>query len=275
MGPLPGTFDLRSSNSKSWPFSRGKNDKKKMVNSTNATNKQNVNNNNNKVVNNQKSGEATNRPPVTTVVDNDSMALPDVITDKTNTGNQQFRCSPVETPLLQTQLHRSTSSLSTSTSTGSAQTQSQGTHSIVHASVSGFVPIRHRLQEIRDMAYVVDVTWSDGRTHMVKRTFSDFYNFHFYLLDEWGAKECKDGPLRLTFYLPGQFVNPRNQSAKMHVEPRCLPWHIHEEVPQCMRHVTRHHVRPWEGQSVKCESCVGPRFVSVEPNPFWLRANKI
>ena len=69
--------------------------------------------------------------------------------------------------------------------------------------MSGFVPVRKRLQEINDMAYVVDVTWSDGRTHMVKRTFSDFYNFHFYLLDEWGTRDGKDGPLRLTFYLPG------------------------------------------------------------------------
>ena len=82
---------------------------------------------------------------------------------------------------------------------------SQGAHCITEACVSGFVPIKHGLNQIKDMAYVVEVTWSDGRTHMIKRTFTDFYFFHYDLLEEWGAKECKHGLLKLTFYLPGLY----------------------------------------------------------------------
>ena len=82
---------------------------------------------------------------------------------------------------------------------------SHGTLSIVEVCVSGFVPIRHKLKEMKDIAYVVEVTWSDGRTHMVKRTFTDFYNFHCYLLDEWRSVKYKDGPVKLTLYLPGWY----------------------------------------------------------------------
>ena len=165
MGPLPGTFDLRST-SKGWSQDQ---DRKDAVNNG-ATSKTK-----NKTLN-KKTKTLNSIPSSLTAVINPDKDLPDRITDGGNTAKIQKK---QQIPL------------------------SQGSHYIVQACVSGFVPIRQRLQEINDMAYVVDVTWSDGRTHMVKRTFSDFYNFHFYLLDEWGTRDCKDGPLRLTFYLPG------------------------------------------------------------------------
>ena len=76
---------------------------------------------------------------------------------------------------------------------------------ISEACVSGFVPVKHGLHQIKDMAYVVEVTWSDGRTHMIKRTFTDFYLFHYGLLEEWGTKDCRNGLIGLTFYLPGWY----------------------------------------------------------------------
>ena len=161
MGPLPGTFDLRST-SKGWSQEQDKN------NGTTSKMK-------NKILN-KKTKTLNNTPAGLTAVINPDKELPGLITDSGNTGKLQKK---QQIPL------------------------SQGSHYIVQACVSGFVPVRQRPQEINDMAYVVDVTWSDGRTHMVKRTFSDFYNFHFYLLDEWGTRDCKDGPLKLTFYLPG------------------------------------------------------------------------
>ena len=165
MGPLPGTFDLRST-SKGWSQDQ---DKKDVVsNGTTSKTK-------NKTLN-KKTKTLNNTPVSLTALVNPDKDLSELISDSGNTGKIQRK---QQIPL------------------------SQGSHYIVQACVSGFVPVRKRLQEINDMAYVVDVTWSDGRTHMVKRTFSDFYNFHFYLLDEWGTRDGKDGPLRLTFYLPG------------------------------------------------------------------------
>ena len=113
-----------------------------------------------------------------TIEDDGEMDLPDLVRD---TGKDMWKLQQ-QTPLI-----------------------AQGTHSIVEVCVSGFVPIKHTLTEIKDMAFVVEVTWSDGRTHMIKRTFSDFYNFHFYLLDEFKSASYKQGPLRLTFYLPGWY----------------------------------------------------------------------
>ena len=166
MGPLPGTFDVRSTNTE-WSSQDQKN--KEVVKNRMTTKLKN------KLLN-KKTTNALSKSAVNTT--NTDVDLPDLIIDSANTGKMPKKLQ-ISTP--------------------------QGTHYIVQACVSGFAPIRHKLQEINDMAYVVDVTWSDGRTHMVKRTFSDFYNFHFYLLDEWGTKECKEGPLKLTFYLPGWY----------------------------------------------------------------------
>ena len=166
MGPLPGTFDVRSTNTE-WSSQDQKN--KEVVKNGMTTKLKNE-------LLNKKTTNALSKTVVnTTNIDGD---LPDLIIDRSYTGKIPKK---LQIPIL------------------------QGTHYIVQACVSGFAPIRQKLQEINDMAYVVDVTWSDGRTHMVKRTFSDFYNFHFYLLDEWGTKECKEGPLKLTFYLPGWY----------------------------------------------------------------------
>ena len=95
-------------------------------------------------------------------------------------------------------------------SPGDLQAHSPGAHYIVRAVVSGFVPIRRGgggLGAVTEMAFVIEVTWSDGRTHMVKRTFSDFCNFHFYLLEEWADKGGKDGLFKLTLLLPGQYLS--------------------------------------------------------------------
>ncbi len=89
-------------------------------------------------------------------------------------------------------------------SNGTPYVATTGAHYIIRAAVTGFVPLRHGVEILNDMAFIVDVTWSDGRTHMVKRTFSDFYNFHFYLLDEWGAKMDDNGTIQLTYFLPGK-----------------------------------------------------------------------
>ena len=169
MGPLPGTFDVRSTNTTEWP-SQDQNNKEVVKNGMTTKLK-------NKLWN-KKSKASLCKTAVNAPVNTD-VDLPDLIIDSANTGKVLKK---VQIPV------------------------PQRAHYIVQACVSGFVPLRHRIQqEINDMAYVVDVTWSDGRTHMVKRTFTDFNNFHFYLLDEWGTKDCKEGPLRLTFYLPGWY----------------------------------------------------------------------
>ena len=86
---------------------------------------------------------------------------------------------------------------------GETFTPTLGVHSIKHAEVTGFVPIRNGTNSVKEMAFIVEVTWSDDRTHMVKRTFSDFYNFHFYLLEEWAEKTGCGGLFKLTYTLPG------------------------------------------------------------------------
>lgn len=53
---------------------------------------------------------------------------------------------------------------------------------VVLASVSGF--IERRCRSGRDYIYIVEVSWSDGRTTYVKRTYEDFLNFENSVISE-------------------------------------------------------------------------------------------
>ncbi len=63
---------------------------------------------------------------------------------------------------------------------------------------------------VLEMAFIIEVTWSDGKTHAVKRTFNEFCNFHYSLVEDY-AKSCssiteEDSPLTLSLYLPGKIL---------------------------------------------------------------------
>lgn len=81
---------------------------------------------------------------------------------------------------------------------------------IIKAVVSGFATEKKEGEILdSDIAYVVEVTWSDGRTHAIKRTFTDFCNFHYTLVEEY-ARSCanitdEESPLKLAIHLPGMY----------------------------------------------------------------------
>jgi len=78
---------------------------------------------------------------------------------------------------------------------------------IVKAVVSGFATEKKEGEILEsDISYVIEVTWSDGRTHAIKRTFTDFCNFHYALVEEY-ARSCanitdEESPLKLAVHLP-------------------------------------------------------------------------
>jgi len=87
---------------------------------------------------------------------------------------------------------------------------------IIEANVSGFTTEKNSPKE--DIAFVVEISWSDNTSHVIKRTYADFCQFHYSLVEDY-AKRCEESSidasskevddatnlLKLGFYLPAHF----------------------------------------------------------------------
>ena len=84
---------------------------------------------------------------------------------------------------------------------------------LISAAVTGFTtekpsgnitPGKPQTYRHLDIVFIVELTWSDGRVNVVKRTYTDFCRFQYYLINEFVDVAVNESPARLNVYLPGK-----------------------------------------------------------------------